>query len=116
MITGTRIHTWLYGRPVGADEAGNRYYEDKRGPRGGDRARRWVMYNGEREASRIPSRWHAWLHYTTDTPIDERSYHWEREHSANQTGSELAYAPPGDDRRGGARAPATGDYEAWRPV
>ena len=30
-------------------------------------------------------------------------------------GTPLAYVPPGHERRGGKRAPATGDYEAWKP-
>ena len=40
---------------------------------------------------------------------------WEREASANLTGSPGAYRPAGALERGGHRAAATGDYEAWRP-
>jgi NADH:ubiquinone oxidoreductase subunit len=31
------------------------------------------------------------------------------------TGTRFAYHPPGSILRGGVRAPATGDYEAWTP-
>ena len=30
--------------------------------------RRWVLYNGEAEASRIPPAWHGWMHHRTDVP------------------------------------------------
>ena len=48
---GTRLFTWLHGRLVGADELGNRYYTERRPPRG-RRAKRWVLYASEDEASR----------------------------------------------------------------
>ena len=35
--------------------------------------------------------------------------------TANATGTPAAYRPAGALERGGARAPATGDYEAWQP-
>jgi NADH:ubiquinone oxidoreductase subunit len=38
-----------------------------------------------------------------------------KERLPNLTGTPAAYLPPGAIERGGQRAPATGDYEAWRP-
>jgi NADH:ubiquinone oxidoreductase subunit len=50
----TRFYTWRFGQLVGHDEFGNAYY---RRP-GIDPAlgfeRRWVIYNGETEASMTP--------------------------------------------------------------
>jgi NADH:ubiquinone oxidoreductase subunit len=109
---GTGFFTWLHGTSVGADDQGNRYYSDK------DGARRWVIYNGEMEASRIPPDWHRWLHHTAAEPPTIRplvTKPWERPHQANLTGSEGAYFPPGSMNAIGKRAPATGDYEAWKP-
>ena len=40
---------------------------------------------------------------------------WETEHSPNATGTAAAYRPQGALERGGKRAAATGDYEAWTP-
>ena len=121
---GTRLYTWLKGEPVGTDQFGNRYYRE-RGPRqlkrgGGieSRERRWVLYNGEVEASRVPPEWHGWLHHTVDEPPrpgEAKKYPWEKEHLPNLTGTDLAYRPPGSVLRGGHRAPATGDYEPWTP-
>jgi NADH:ubiquinone oxidoreductase subunit len=67
---GTRLFTWLWGKEVGRDGAGNRYFRHKRGGTTMDcslqKERRWVIYRGEDEASRVPPEWHLWLHHTTD--------------------------------------------------
>ncbi len=115
MNLGTRLFTLLRGRRVGTDGAGNIYYEDKRSRAGGRRVRRWVMYAGAPEASAVPPEWHAWLHYTTDAPLAETPRPWIKPHEMNHTGTPASYRPPGHDYRGGVRAPATGDYEAWTP-
>jgi NADH:ubiquinone oxidoreductase subunit len=77
---GTRLLTWLRGELVGSDPYGNRYYRlkgDKPSGRGGgrfSRERRWVIYQGEPEGSKVPSEWHAWLHHTVDeVPSDGRT-------------------------------------------
>lgn len=109
---GTSLYTWRKGVRVGADDAGNVYYRAK------DGKRRWVIYNGEVEASRVPPDWHLWLHRTTDTPPSEQPLPvkpWEKAHKPNLSGQPGAYFPPGSLHRAGQRARATGDYEAWRP-
>ena len=40
---------------------------------------------------------------------------WQKEHLPNLTGTPEAYRPAGSLERGGKRARATGDYEAWQP-
>lgn len=113
---GTRIFTWLNGRQIGRDPYGNVYYEAKNAPAGGGRRRRWVMYAGEPEASKVPPEWHAWLHFTTDAPIQvTQPRPWLKPHHMNLTGTPVSYRPMGHDYRGGQRAAATGDYEAWTP-
>jgi NADH:ubiquinone oxidoreductase subunit len=115
MTIGTRLFTWVRGRLVGTDSQGNRYYVERK-PVNGRRQRRWVIYNGPAEASRVPPEWHAWLHYTVDEPLPPATDKpWVKDHQANPTGTGQAYLPPGHDRRGGVRPPATGDYQAWRP-
>lgn len=111
---GTMISTWLSGKLVGTDQAGNRYFTE-RSPAKGQRAKRWVIYNGPAEASKVPPEWHAWLHYTSDRPLEAGGRPWQRPHEANQTGTSGAYLPPGHDLRGGRRERASGDYEAWTP-
>ena len=86
------------------------YYESR------DGKRRWVIFNGEVEASRISPDWHGWLHHTFDArPGDKPLAHkvWEKPHQENLTGTALAYAPAGSLRQA---APADRrDYEAWSP-
>jgi NADH:ubiquinone oxidoreductase subunit len=117
MHIGTLLYTWLNGEFVGTDEFGNRYYRDRRHTRHG-RERRWVLYEGEVEASRVPAEWHAWLHHTADEPLTESAAQakpWQKTHVPNPTGTSDAYRPRGHDLRGGRRAAATGDYEPWAP-
>ncbi len=117
MTIGTRLYTMLHGERVGADSQGNRYYRSRRTPAGG-RERRWVLYDGAAEASRVPPAWHAWLHRTTDeVPGDDGGFRWkwQKEHAPNRTGTPEAYRPPGHTLMGGRRDRATGDYEPWQP-
>lgn len=116
MDLGTRLTIFLRGRLVGNDAVGNRYYLEKSQRRGRLRARRWVVYAGEKDASAVPAEWHGWLHYTIDTPLPETGRRpWQKPHLPNATGTPLAYRPPGHDYLGGHRAATDGDYEFWTP-
>lgn len=109
---GTSLFTWRKGESVGTDDQGNRYYRERGGKR------RWVIYDGAVEASRVPPEWHLWLHYTTDVPPSEQPLPrktWEKDHAPNLTGTTQAYFPPGSLYSAGQRKSATGDYEAWTP-
>jgi NADH:ubiquinone oxidoreductase subunit len=80
--------------------------------------RRWVIYNGEIEASRVPPEWHVWLHHTSDEIPPEGGpprQPWQKDHQPNLTGTGHAYRPPGHTLKGGRRDRATGDYEPWTP-
>lgn len=113
----TLFKTWLSGELVGEDAYGNRYYREKR-PAAGRRQRRWVVYSKAAEPTRVPPGWVGWLHGRIQEPPSDASLpspHFEKEPLPNLTGTEGAYLPPGAVQRGGARARATGDYEAWRP-
>ncbi len=113
----THILTSARGKFVAADSFGNNYYIE-RWARRGLRRRRWVVYNGEVEASRVPPEWHGWLNYTIDEPPVEGGVphrDWQKPHQANPTGTDHAYRPPGHLLAGGRRDPATGDYEPWAP-
>lgn len=114
---GTRLLTLQRGKLVGSDEVGNRYYEDRRKPAAGAKRRRWVIYAGETDSSRVPPAWHGWLHYTVDAPPTEAPSvvkSWERDHRPNLTGTTGAYHPPGSLYREKQHAPAR-PYEAWTP-
>ena len=101
-----------HGERVGEDEQGNVYYRERNG------TRRWVKYNGEAEASRIPPGWHGWLHHRVDTPPSDESYkprEWQKPHSENMTGTPNAHRPKGSILSSDAQSAASTGYEAWTP-
>ena len=111
---GTRILTARTGNEVGRDDQGNIYYRSGTGAA----ERRWVIYNGEPEASRIPPEWHLWMHKTVKEPPSVHPLTpriWERDWTPNATGTALAHNPRGALIAGGERAASTGDYRAWTP-
>jgi NADH:ubiquinone oxidoreductase subunit len=117
---GTQLWTWRFGELVGEDEQGNRYYRTKGrkiDPSLGFE-RRWVVYNGYAEATRVPPSWHGWLHHTVDVAPTEEAYkphQWEKPHIPNLTGTPAAYRPSGSTLASGRRPAATGDYQPWTP-
>lgn len=116
---GLRFTVAKLGRFVGEDEFGNKYYEARDNRQSyDDRKRRWVIYNGYAEASKIPPDWHGWMHYTFDEPptvMSLKRQSWELDHVPNLTGTLHAYRPKGAIAEGGQRPSATGDYQAWTP-
>lgn len=107
---GTQLFTARKGEKVGEDDQGNVYYRTR------DDVRRWVIFDGEVEASRIAPEWHGWLHRLYDTPPSEAPLprkDWQHAHQPNLTGTPLAYAPSGSLRQSSPQARA--DYEAWSP-
>lgn len=107
---GTRFFTWRNGSLVGEDEQGNKFYENK------TKERRWVIYNGEIEASRISPEWHGWLHHTFDECPANNGLprkKWEKPHTDNLTGTPAAYHPPGSIFS--STSNEVSDYQAWKP-
>ena len=117
---GIRFTVGRRGRLIGNDEQGNRYFEARDDSDSFDkgRKRRWVIYQGYAEASKVPPEWHGWLHHTFEEPPTVTSLPakaWEKAHLPNMTGTVHAYRPKGSLARGGERQTASGDYEAWVP-
>ena len=107
---GTMLHTSLKGEHVGTDAQGNTYYRaKKKGPAGSER--RWVIYNGANDSSRVPPEWHGWLHGSFDDVPESNlppARVWEADYTPNATGTPGAYRPQGALERGGTRARASG--------
>jgi NADH:ubiquinone oxidoreductase subunit len=113
----TMLQTWLRGELVGEDEYGNRYYRERGNP-GWRRERRWAVFSHDADPTLVPTGWVGWLHKRIEKAPSEQPLpapRWEKERLPNLTGTAKAYLPPGAIERGGHRAPATGDYEPWRP-
>ncbi|MXP13177.1 NADH:ubiquinone oxidoreductase subunit NDUFA12 [Altererythrobacter confluentis] len=114
---GTALNSWRHGEQVGTDVQGNAYFRARKTPDGA-RERRWVIYEGANDASRVPAEWHGWLHGSGDDVPESNlppAHIWEVDYTPNATGTHGAYRPQGALERGGKRAHATGDYEAWTP-
>tara|TARA_B100000676_G_C17643401_1_gene612759 strand:+ start:154 stop:513 length:360 start_codon:yes stop_codon:yes gene_type:complete len=86
---GTRIKTILFGKFVGIDEFGNKYYQSKDG-------KRWIIYSDEIDASKIPIEWYSWIHHMPNKIENMHKlekYDWQKPHKPNLTGTEAAYYP-----------------------
>jgi NADH:ubiquinone oxidoreductase subunit len=110
MSLGTQLYTWRFGEKVGEDAAGNVFY------RSADDSRRWVIYAGSNDATRVGPDWYGWLHFTvkappTVEPVAHKT--WEQPHQPNMTGSEGAFLRKGSIRRADVKPQS--DYEAWSP-
>jgi NADH:ubiquinone oxidoreductase subunit len=110
---GTSITTRRHGREVGRDEAGNIYFEHRKDP-----ARRWVIYDGANDGSRVPPDWQAWLRGTIEGLPQEalppvRPFQTKPE--PNLTGTMAAFRPDGSLGGKRIRPAATGDYQPWIP-
>jgi NADH:ubiquinone oxidoreductase subunit len=107
----------ITSRHIGTDVHGNRYYESRQTNRVGHK-KRFVVYDGLPEASKIPADWHGWLHRTEDAPPPPEGYPrraWQKDHLPNLTGTIYARRPGARRLVGGKRPAATGDYDAWTP-
>lgn len=109
MTIGTKLYTAVFGKKIGADEFGNKYFTNKGG-------KRWVIYNGIAEASKVPAAWHRWLHKTTDeAPEKIKKHKWEKPHLPNLTGTINAYLPDNHPSKLSAGAKKPQSYSAWTP-
>ena len=101
---GTRIKTILFGKFIGKDSFGNKYYESKKG-------KRWVIYFSEIDASKIPVEWYSWMHFMPnkiEKNHDLKKYEWQKPHQPNLTGTDSAYYP-NKDKNGIEKK-----YKSWK--
>jgi NADH:ubiquinone oxidoreductase subunit len=110
---GTMISSRRNGEEAGRDEAGNIYFRHRKDPK-----RRWVIYDGSNDSSRVPPGWNAWLRGTIDDVPDKslpERRKFEQAPQPNLTGTMAAFRPGGSLASQGVRPASTGDYEAWKP-
>ena len=86
---GTRLETFFFWKLVGIDNFGNKYYQNKKG-------KRWVIYESEVDASKIPAEWYSWMHHTKnkiENNHELKNFSWQKKHKPNLTGTPKAYDP-----------------------
>ena len=101
---GTKIQTIFFGKLVGEDSFGNKYYQSKSG-------KRWIIYKDEIDASKIPNEWYSWIHFITnkiENFHDFKKYDWQKPHKSNQTGTDNSYHPKKDDNKTHEK------YKSWK--
>ena len=101
---GTRIETIFFGKLAGKDSFGNKYYKNKKG-------KRWVIYKGEIDASKISNEWYSWMHYTKnkiENLHDLKKYEWQKPHQPNQTGTDNSYHPNKNNEKINKK------YKSWK--
>jgi len=117
MNLGTKIYTVIFGNHVGSDEFGNKYYSNLK-DFSDLKAKRWVIFKGEIEATKIPPHWHSWLHKSIDIPpLDyKHKFHWQKNHKPNMTGTKKAYFPSSYPLSKSYESDKMkSDYESWNP-
>ena len=85
---GPFLKTLFFGKFVGSDEYGNKYYKSKKNER-------WVVYSNNIEATKITSDWYLWIHHTIDKIPDEKEKNipGKKKHLENQTGTINSFKP-----------------------
>jgi len=101
---GTFLKTLFFGKFVGKDEFGNKYYKNEQNER-------WVIYFNNIEATKITSDWFMWMHHTIDKipNNNEKKYNWQKNHLENKTGSKDSYKPTKIKKDDKLRK-----YETWK--
>tara|TARA_B100001094_G_C17699658_1_gene562025 strand:+ start:169 stop:519 length:351 start_codon:yes stop_codon:yes gene_type:complete len=101
---GTFLKTLFFGKYVGKDELGNKYYKN-------NQDERWVIYSNSIEATKITSDWFMWMHHTIDKipHNDQKKYIWQKIHLENKTGTIDSYKPTKIKRNNKLKK-----YETWK--
>lgn len=122
-----KIFSPFLGTLVGTDQWGNRYYQSNMssgfwsqflqivlGKRNTE-PRRWVVYKGLAEPTKVPPQWHGWLHGAEKDPPqgNDPLYPWQKEPLPNVTGTAYAHKPSHDKKSKGQKE---GTYEPWDPT
>ena len=91
---GATIGTHWWAMPAASTSAPMRRATSTtaRRPAEGARERRWVIYDGANDASRVPSEWHGWLHGAFDDVPESHlppARIWEADFTPNATGTAM---------------------------
>ncbi|KAF7331746.1 NADH dehydrogenase [ubiquinone] 1 alpha subcomplex subunit [Mycena kentingensis (nom. inval.)] len=88
------------GRFVGADQFGNRYFENYNAEEEVPGRQRWMEFAQHNlNASQVPPEWHSWIsHIRKDPPTEDplvqaARQHWQLPYRENLTGTRGAYKP-----------------------
>ena len=109
-----KIYCKFSAKKIGVDNYGNQYFQkNKTSQKNNFRPRRFVIYKGNVEASKIPQEWNAWLHHITNEIPDMKANKpsWIKEHIPNLTGTPFAYEYK--DKKDSSKIKNL--YSIWKP-
>lgn len=75
------IYTKMFGKFIGYDEFGNRYYSNNKRQRTTHRECRWVIYHKNTDPT---NKWFSWLHHQSDIPPTSSSLLYRNYHLMNK--------------------------------
>ena len=115
MNLALRINLFFFYNYIGCDEFGNKYYQQKKS-QNNIKKKRMVDYKGINEASKVPAKYHGWLHhYSDDFPITNKIKHkWQKQHLPNLSGTKYAYEPK-KLNQGFENSNKDREYTSWSP-
>ena len=101
---GTFLKTLFFGKFVGSDDFGNRYYKSKNDER-------WVIYSSNIEATKITTDWYLWIHHTIEKEPqkNEKKFSWQKKHLDNQSGTSNSFKPVKINKNNNKKK-----YETWK--
>lgn len=104
------LYVLLFAKKVGNDEFGNKYYTKK--DILAKRKRRFVIYKGKVEASKVPDIWDAWLRGTINyVPSNAKPLPWQNHHTPNLSGTKHQYNP----KLYNSSINSYNNYTPWKP-
>ena len=82
------MKTLFFGKYVGKDEFGNKYYKNKKDER-------WVIYADNIEATKITSDWYLMdtSYNRQNSRLKSKKFSWQKKHLENKTGTKDSYKP-----------------------
>jgi NADH:ubiquinone oxidoreductase subunit len=90
-----RIYLHFFATKVGSDEYGNQFFELKTSDYLG-RKKRYCLYNGYVEASKISPEWHPFMHYQIEAKAVKKTfkqYKWQKPFVPDTTLSGSKFLP-----------------------
>ena len=87
---GTLLYSFIYGKKVGQDEYGNKFYMHKK--------KKWVLYKNKVDPTSLEVIWQLWLtdkNLTNPTSLNKKykTYKWQKNNTPNYTGTKKSYHP-----------------------
>ena len=111
---GTLIYSFFYGKKVGQDNNGNKFYIHKYNLK-----KKWVIYNKIVDPTSLKVTWQLWLtNNKKEVPSDindNKIYMWQKEKAPNYSGTKNSYHPKISKNIAKKNSNSNNIKEIWSP-